>query len=225
MTHRRYVKLIPTFLPEFWGRNEAEGYYGFHLYRLLPILSRNKCLKVDFSKWQIIHNKDSGKQGHTYNRLLFTVSPPIVGRCQRWRVWGWLSFSLGALLLEGVNETLTRLWYNQQMASTLFHAFSSPHAISPHLWSFSCADHVSSLMGYMGQNPPTTLGYLPESGQSELLLLAVLYIWPADNASCSVGFNEVGWRHFWVYSCIRQNKDNQVNFKLAKDVGIWWFCL
>jgi len=31
------------------------------------------------------------------------------------------------------------------MSSTLSYAFSSPHAISPHLWSFSYADHASSL--------------------------------------------------------------------------------
>jgi len=36
MTHRRYVKLIPTFLPEFWGRNEAEGYLWISFREVTP---------------------------------------------------------------------------------------------------------------------------------------------------------------------------------------------
>lgn len=142
--------------------------YGFHLYRLPLILSRNKCLKVDFSKWQIIHNKDSGKQGHTYNRLLFTVSPPIVGRCQRWRVWGWLSFSSWRSSPGRGKWDFDTSDMNQQMPSTLF-----PRHHMPFLPT-SGASPVLTMLSLMearwDRTTPHHPGVSPESGQIDCFM-------------------------------------------------------
>ena len=75
-------------------------------------------------------------------------------------------------------QTMTRLSYNYQTSSTVFYAFSSPHAVSPHLWSFPYADHASSLIEATCDRIMPSLRHLPGCGESELLL---------HNCSCISG--------------------------------------
>ena len=119
-------------------------------------------------------------------------------------------------------QTLTRLWYNQQMSSTLSYAFSSPHAISPHLWSFSYADHASSLMEATWDR---TTPHHPWVSPWEWAIWAAsswlfLYIWPADNASCSVGF---GGSAGDIFECISELDKTKITKWTSSLPKMWEF--